>query len=160
MVVCAFSAQLLVIIPIAFRLYFVHRSINTTDATFDPTNTVIATQVVMHFSIMAATFPCFRQFLQAFDSGLGATTKIATELGSGSRSQGSYVLQSLASARDGSRAAKSRARLRPDSTAEITTAVAAGSSGQRGAENMSIESVGSDKAIWTKRQWEVRYEDR
>lgn len=109
---------------------------------------------------MAATFPCFRQFLQAFDSGLGATTKIATELGSGSRSQGSYALQSLASARDGSRTAKSRARLRPDSTAQITTAVAASSNGQRGDENMSIESLGSDKAIWTKRQWDVHYEAR
>ncbi|KAG8423424.1 hypothetical protein J3458_000324 [Metarhizium acridum] len=160
MVVCAFSAQLLVMIPIAFRLHFVRVSRYASDATFNSTEIAIATQVVMHFSIMAATFPCFRQFLQAFDSGLGATTKISTEHGSGSRSQGgSYVLQSLASAREEGRVGKARARLRPDPTAEIVTAVAARSS-DRGAEDMSIDSAGSDKAIWTRREWEVHYESR
>ncbi|OAA51581.1 hypothetical protein NOR_00174 [Metarhizium rileyi] len=159
MVVCAFSAQLFVIIPIVFRLHFVQRSRDTTDATFDSTDVVITTQVVMHFSIMAATFPCFRQFLQAFDSGLGATTKIATERGTGSRSQSSYAMQTLASARDDSGAIRSRARLRPDPTVEIVTEIAARAA-DRGAEDMSIDSSGSDKAIWTRREWEVHFEAR
>ncbi|KJK81726.1 hypothetical protein H634G_02988 [Metarhizium anisopliae BRIP 53293] len=137
MVVCAFSAQLLVIIPIAFRLHFVRVSMYESDATFNSTEITIATQVVMHFSIMAATFPCFRH-----------------------RSQGgSYVMQSLVSAREDGRVGKARARLRPDPTAEIVTAVAARSS-DHGAEDMSIDSSGSDKAIWTRREWEVHYESR
>lgn len=158
-VVCAFSAQLFVIIPIIFRLHFVRDSKNTTDATFDSTEIAILTQIVMHFSIMAATFPCFRQFLQAFDSGLGATTKIGAKPGSGSRKDSSYVLQSLNSARDGSRGKRSLGGLRPDSTAQIATAVG-GRLSDRDADNMSIESLGSDQAIWTRRGWMVQYEAR
>ncbi|UNI13773.1 hypothetical protein JDV02_000483 [Purpureocillium takamizusanense] len=101
-VVGAFSAQLLVIVPIIFRLMSVRRSLDSSDITFDWTETTLTTQVVMHFSLMAATFPCFRQFLQAFDSGFGATTKMETQTGgSGSRTNNSYALQSLGSKKGG-----------------------------------------------------------
>ncbi|KAJ6437098.1 restless-like transposase [Purpureocillium lavendulum] len=170
-VVCAFSAQLLVIIPVIFRLIFVRRSMDTHDATFDWTQPALTTQVVMHFSVMAATFPCFRQFLQAFDSNWGATTKMSdTQTGTGSRSNNSYALQSLGSkrgaegdvvVRDGEGAPYSRAtaRLRPDETAEIVTK-ATGRRDRAGDEDQSIESVGSDKAIWRTDRFEVRYEER
>ncbi|KND88390.1 hypothetical protein TOPH_07024 [Tolypocladium ophioglossoides CBS 100239] len=164
MVISAFSAQLFVAIPIAFRLVFVHRSMDVPDATFGFTESAIATQVVMHFSVMAATFPCFRQFLQAFDSGLGATTKIATELGTGSQSHSGYVLQSLSTAHDDHHDGNEprEARLRPDSTAQVTTEVSAQPrSYAAGDESRSIESDGSDKAIILRtQQWEIRYEAR
>ncbi len=96
----AFSAQLLVAVPVSYRLLFLR------DATrnyrgpvmFTLTNTTIVTQVVMHFSIMAATFPCFRQFLQAFNNDFGATTKMTggTDDRSGDRSQGQHSNNSYA----------------------------------------------------------------
>ncbi|KAJ6446908.1 C2H2 type zinc finger containing protein [Purpureocillium lavendulum] len=171
-VVCAFSAQLLVIVPIIWRLIFVRRSLDTRDATFDWTEPALTTQVVMHFSIMAATFPCFRQFLQAFDSHWGATTKMSdTQTGSGSRTNDSYVLQTLASKRgaegdivvregEGAPYSRAMARLRPDETAEIVTKATAGRRERAGDEDQSIESVGSDKAIWRTDRFEVRYEER
>lgn len=74
-VIFAFSIHLFVVIPVAFRLISI-RSFSTTDIPLNLSNVVLATQIVMHYSTMAATFPCFRQFLQVFDSGLGATTGI------------------------------------------------------------------------------------
>lgn len=164
MVVCAFSAQLLVVIPIVFRLGFLGDRVSGSDATFDTTNAAITTQVVLHLSVMAATFPCLRQFLQAFDSGLGATTKIGTELGTGSlptgrgtgsRSRGGYALQST-------ERQQQHAKLRPDPTAEITSSATADrQNASPGGTRRSIDSFGSDKAIiWKTHKWEIRYESR
>ncbi|KAJ2973386.1 hypothetical protein NQ176_g6639 [Zarea fungicola] len=119
-VVAAFSAQLLVAIPVSFRLIYLRDALRAEPTTTTTANTIegssaandatvlftvskltIATQAVMHFSIMAATFPCFRQFLQAFNNNFGATTKMGTdEAGGGSRSQGitsnnSYAMSTL-----------------------------------------------------------------
>ncbi|KAH8709471.1 hypothetical protein HC256_009391 [Beauveria bassiana] len=86
-VVSAFSAQLLVAIPVSYRLvllrdalrnYQPHGGGGSSSVMFTLADTTIVTQVVMHFSIMAATFPCFRQFLQAFNNDFGATTKMGT----------------------------------------------------------------------------------
>ncbi|OAQ85067.1 MFS transporter [Purpureocillium lilacinum] len=181
-VVCAFSAQLLVIVPVIFRLIFVRRSLGTSDITFAWTEMALTTQIVMHFSIMAATFPCLRQFLQAFDSGFGATTKMETQTGSGSRTHNSYAMQSLRSKRgdegpvhgtdgdEGRPAARgavlyntsgAMARLRPDRTTEIVTHATAEGPDRAGDEDRSIDSVGSDKAIiWRTREFEVHYGDR
>ncbi|KAM4060948.1 MFS transporter [Hirsutella rhossiliensis] len=165
MVVCAFSAQLLIVIPIAFRLDFLRARVSGSDATFDTTNAAISTQVVVHLSIMAATFPCFRQFLQAFDSGLGATTKIPTELGTGSQSHSGYVLQSLSGTCDEGRSVNKQhapTKLRPDPTAEITSeATADGQDPSPSETRRSTDSFGSDKAIiWKTQKWEIRYESR
>ncbi|KAL3965072.1 hypothetical protein ACCO45_002076 [Purpureocillium lilacinum] len=175
-VVCAFSAQLLVIVPVIFRLIFVRRSLGTSDITFAWTEMALATQIVMHFSIMAATFPCLRQFLQAFDSGFGATTKMETQTGSGSRTHNSYAMQSLRSKRGDEGPSTGRmemkedqqhvehgamARLRPDRTTEIVTQATAEGPDRAGDEDRSIDSVGSDKAIiWRTREFEVHYGDR
>lgn len=120
-VVAAFSAQLLVAIPVSFRLIYLRDALRAEPTTTTANNTIdgsagggddaailftvskltIATQAVMHFSIMAATFPCFRQFLQAFNNNFGATTKMGTdEAWGGSRSQGitsnnSYAMSTL-----------------------------------------------------------------
>lgn len=165
MVVCAFSAQLLIVIPIAFRLSSLRSRMYGSDMTFDTTNATVSTQVVIHLSIMAATFPCFRQFLQAFDSGLGATTKIPTELGSGSQSHSGYALQSLVGTCEEGRSINKRrqpAKLRPDATAEIISKATADRRDPSPSQTQrSTDSFGSDKAIiWKTQKWEIRYESR
>ncbi|KJZ71924.1 hypothetical protein HIM_08680 [Hirsutella minnesotensis 3608] len=174
MVVLAFSAQLLVAIPVALRLEFLRSRVRgpASDPLFAATNSAIATQVVVHLSVMAATFPCLRQFLQAFDSGLGATTKIPTELGTGSRSQHShsgYILQSrsVAGGTDDGRSVRRNnnkgrmspaARLRPDPTAVIVSQATADPTASEPSERRSTDSFGSDKAIiWKTQKWEIKY---
>ncbi|EGX93900.1 hypothetical protein CCM_02170 [Cordyceps militaris CM01] len=81
-VILAFSAQLLVAIPVAYRLVLLRDATTTTHrgpVLFILADTTIVTQVVMHFSVIAATFPCFRQFLHAFSNDFGATTKMGTD---------------------------------------------------------------------------------
>jgi hypothetical protein len=77
-VVGAFLMRILIALPTAFKLALLRRDLPSPDSTFNTTNVVIATQVTMHYTIMAATFPCMRAFLQAFNSGLGATTGLTT----------------------------------------------------------------------------------
>jgi hypothetical protein len=77
-VVGAFLMRTLIAIPTAFKLVLLRRDLPSPDGTFNVTNVVIATQVTMHYTIMAATFPCMRAFLQVFNSGLGATTGLTT----------------------------------------------------------------------------------
>ncbi|KAB8211015.1 hypothetical protein BDV34DRAFT_185978 [Aspergillus parasiticus] len=99
-VLLAFSVQLLVAIPTIFRLILLHEMTTEdirNDRIFAITNTVILTEITMHFSLMAATFPCLREFLQAFDTNLGATTHMTTEPEDTDKSgsKGSYALRSL-----------------------------------------------------------------
>lgn len=77
-VVGAFLLRILIVIPTAFKLVLLRRDLPKADATFTSTDVVIATQVTLHYTVMAATFPCMRAFLQAFNSGLGATTGLTT----------------------------------------------------------------------------------
>jgi hypothetical protein len=77
-VVGAFLMRALIALPTGYKLALLRRDLPSPDSTFDATNVVIATQVTMHYTIMAATFPCMRAFLQAFNSGLGATTGLTT----------------------------------------------------------------------------------
>ncbi|PNY23636.1 Uncharacterized protein TCAP_06423, partial [Tolypocladium capitatum] len=162
MVIAAFSAQLFVAIPIGFRLSLVRKYMRGPEDSCGFTNAAIATQAVMHFSVMAATFPCFRQFLKAFDSGLCATTKIGTEDSYGSKGASDYVLQSLSTAHEDDHGGSKtpQEKLRPDSTAQITTKVKGQSQiNPTGDESKSIESDGSDRAIIRRtQQWEIRYE--
>ena len=110
----------------------------------------------MHFSLMAATFPCMRKFLKAFDLNMGATTKMETEIGYGSMS-GSYHLKSIdkGDTREPTRLA---GQGRPELNHTLTT-VAAAVRRNHPSESRSIESDGSDQAIIRKTlQWDVRYE--
>ncbi|KAF5862182.1 hypothetical protein ETB97_012079 [Aspergillus alliaceus] len=94
----AFSLQLLVVIPTIFRLILLRRMTNKDlrgDRTFAITDAVIVTEVTMHFSLMAATFPCLRKFLQAFDMNLSATTNMTTDPDNSDNSNGTYALKPL-----------------------------------------------------------------
>jgi len=77
-VVGAFLLRILIVLPVVFKLVLLRRDLPSPDSTFNATKVVIATQATMHYTVMAATFPCMRAFLQAFNSGLGATTGLTT----------------------------------------------------------------------------------
>ncbi|PIG88408.1 hypothetical protein AARAC_004639 [Aspergillus arachidicola] len=99
-VLLAFSVQPLVAIPTIFRLILLHEMTTEdirNDRTFAITKTVVLTEITMHFALIAATFPCLRKFLQAFDTNLGATTHMTTEPEDTDKSgsKGSYALRSL-----------------------------------------------------------------
>lgn len=136
------------------RLHHLNDAFNGTNPTLDGVNSIIATQVVMHFSIMAATIPCMRPFLRAFDSGMGYSTTMEVPNGSTLNSKyaedAGYVLHSV----DSDISKPKKAMLRPDKVDSTTnvkgyprvTHTAAG----------SIESDESNKMIIRKTQeWEV-----
>src|SRR5205823_4802840 len=99
-VVGAFTMRLLIIIPVTFKLILMRKDLPSLNATFTSTGMVIATQVAMHYTVMAATFPCMRAFLQAFNSGLGATTGMTTV--------GKYESDAYAQGSNGSRFGNSK----------------------------------------------------
>ncbi|PHH85505.1 hypothetical protein CDD83_320 [Cordyceps sp. RAO-2017] len=167
-VVSAFSAQLLVLVPIGFRLGSIRRLPTAYDVTFDMTSAAITTLVAGHLTVMAASFPCFRQLLRAFDGGLGMSRKLSPKLGSsGSRSQRSHALQSLggddgdARARGG-RSRGSSTKFRTGVITQVVSQATAGPAGPAGGdESGSVSSFGSDKAIiWRTHEVEVHYEPR
>lgn len=156
MVVCAFSAQLLIAVPVAFRLGFLRHRAAGRDAAFDTTNAVVSTQVAVHFSVMAATFPCLRQFLQALDSSLGATTRIRPP----ARPRHALGLQPLTAAAAAEALQRPpAARLRPDATGDIVSRATAAPPGPPADDaRRSADSFGSAKAmIWRTQRWEIRY---
>ena len=90
----------------------------------DSVNSIITTQVVMHFSVMAATIPCIRPFLRAFDSGMGYSVRVKTTNGSELTSKyvedSSYILHSIDR---GEPRQPAQVKLRPDNVqSTITTA--------------------------------------
>ncbi|KAH8427164.1 uncharacterized protein LDX57_004879 [Aspergillus melleus] len=167
-VVLAFSLQLLVVIPTIIRILFLQQTTSTTSAqasrtdhTFTLTNSTLNTEVVMHFSLIAATFPCLRKFLQAFDMHMGATTNLTSE---GDTDSSSCALKSVerAHAGGGSNAEIYRAMPRGHGMGNVTivSTVEASSQGSRGAVLLggrrSEESDGSQRVMIRKTQrWEV-----
>ncbi|KAF5856873.1 hypothetical protein ETB97_006626 [Aspergillus alliaceus] len=167
-------------VPIVVRLVLLQQSTTGDDAadpTFTITDTVLVTEVAMHFSLMSATFPCLRKFLQVFDMNMGATTHLDCEPGgtyySRSRSGGSYALQSI---EQGSRVGRedmsgTKSRFLTKGQGQTVTTVSGGltegadhqgksqrNSTMDDAEMRSIDSDGSQHAIIRRTQWEVKVE--
>lgn len=83
-VIIAFSTRLPIIIPTVFRLIYLRRGLDADqDPQFSLTNAIIATQVILHYTTMAASFAYLKPFLRAFDSNLGATVKVDTVVSTG-----------------------------------------------------------------------------
>jgi hypothetical protein len=185
-VVGAFLMRLLIIIPTAFKLALLRRDLPSSDATFTTTGVVVATQVTMHYTVMAATFPCMRAFLQAFNSGMGATTGLTTAAvydseayAKGSKpgtnkGNASYALESVDRDVENTRATKS-ASFRPDQGHTTTTTITSvGDQPQqsererqlqdrqnRSTSQGSLDSDESKQPIIKKTlEWEVRHETR
>jgi hypothetical protein len=51
------------------------------DPTYNGVNLVITTQIVLHYSLMAATFPCLKPFLAAFDKELWPASHLEPTVG-------------------------------------------------------------------------------
>jgi hypothetical protein len=148
-----------IIIPTIFRLYYLSDAITGPDPTIDSVNSIITTQIVMHFSIMAATIPCIRPFLRAFDSGMGYSVRMEVPDGSALNSKyaedAGYVLHSVDT--DGPRK-PNQVVLRPDK-GETTTAVEH-IPRKAHTTTASIESDESNKMIIRKTQeWQVVNEE-
>ncbi|KAL1587328.1 hypothetical protein WHR41_04261 [Cladosporium halotolerans] len=158
MVVFAFSVRLLIVIPIALRLEFIHHAHTSSNSIYTNVAVTILTTITTHLATMSSTLPCLKQFLAMFDSGMIGEYTDATYTGSGkgTRTDQSIALASLASS-TGARVGKRRRgsdelRLRPDQStgdtgAEITV------------ENSSTISEQSNSGIIKEtRRWEVSYE--
>lgn len=184
-VVGAFLLRILIVIPTAFKLVLLRRDLPKSDATFMATGVVIATQVTLHYTVMAATFPCMRAFLQAFNSGLGATTGLTTAAvyesnayakgskNGDSKVSAAYALESVDREAGNSRTARS-ASFRPDHGHTTTTTVTTASHQHqterdrqlqgrqnRGTSQGSLDSDESKQPIIKKTlEWEVRHEAR
>ena len=187
-VVGAFLMRLLIIIPVAFKLVLLRKDLPSSNATFNSTGVVIATQVTMHYTVMATTFPCMRAFLETFNSGLGATTGMTTEAdydsnayakgskgSKGSRfdkskNAASYALESVDRDVENPRTAKT-ASFRPDhghSTMTTITSVGEQHQSERerqasGRQNRSSSSGSNESKqpiIKKTLEWEVRHETR
>jgi hypothetical protein len=156
-VVSAFLLRILIVIPTAVKLSLLRRDLPGPDATLMSTDVVIATQVTLHYTVMAATFPCMRAFLQAFNSGLGATTGLTTAAvyDSNAYSQGSksgsksgsskantaYALESVDREAEITRAARAArvAAFRPDLGHSTTTTVTTAAGQHHGARDRQLQ---------------------
>lgn len=88
-----------VILTAIVRVHYIALQLRSSDPTFDWVPAGICTQVLMNYSLMAATFPCLKPFVISFNTGWGQGNQ-----GIGS----SYVLESFSrQKRDGSRGLKS-----------------------------------------------------
>ncbi|MCJ1426396.1 hypothetical protein MMC29_004299 [Sticta canariensis] len=85
LVLSIFSCRFLIIIPTVFRIIYLKDILAEPDETYNSVLIIIATQVVLHYSLMAATFPCLKPFLAAFDKELLDTSKLQSPMG------GSYL---------------------------------------------------------------------
>lgn len=60
-----------VVILIILRQTYLNRSLFHPDPSLHLSNTMIATAVLLHYSIMVSTVPCLKPFIIAFDTGWG-----------------------------------------------------------------------------------------
>ncbi|KAK6437724.1 hypothetical protein LTR95_006080 [Oleoguttula sp. CCFEE 5521] len=81
----AFTVRLPVIIPTTLRLYYLRSAFNSNDFIFGATSAIISAQCVIHYSVISASLTYLKPFLAAFDSNLGASTKLETVVATRSR---------------------------------------------------------------------------
>lgn len=89
-----------ILAPTIVRLIYLRQGLDRPDYTFGMVNAIIATQFVLHYTVMAASFGYLKPFLSAFDSNLGATVKLGTVAASqylsGSQTKGnSYMMKTM-----------------------------------------------------------------
>lgn len=103
MILMAFSLRLLIMIPVAFRLYYLKKEYFSDNPTLSGTWAVIVTQVDLAYAIISATIPCLRPFIAATVTATAPTdgTRKGSRYAQGSREKSSsagnaYGLSSLA----------------------------------------------------------------
>jgi hypothetical protein len=70
-VVFAFGSRLAVIIITITRTVYLTEAMHTSDFFLHGVETVICTQAVMHYSLIASTIPCLKPFVISFNTGWG-----------------------------------------------------------------------------------------
>ena len=70
-----------IIIPTGLRLHYLNQLSTASDPTYQGVNLVITTQIVLHYTLMAATFPCMKPFLAAFDKELWHASHLEPTVG-------------------------------------------------------------------------------
>lgn len=126
-------------IPVAVRLHYLDDAFRSSDYFFDMTDAVVATQCVLHYSVMSTSFFYLKPFLAAFDSNLGASTKLDTVVATRSSER-----------RDGAGNSGSHPSVRANSKVQASSEV----------ERLPSNGTESSKApmIWTSRSYSVHYE--
>ncbi|KAH8422426.1 uncharacterized protein LDX57_000180 [Aspergillus melleus] len=74
-VIFAFGTRATLIIISIVRQTYLNRAFSGTDISLRLSDALIATEVLLHFSIMAATMPCLKPFVVAFNTGWGQGIK-------------------------------------------------------------------------------------
>ncbi|KAI9701000.1 MAG: hypothetical protein M1836_001668 [Candelina mexicana] len=180
-VVFAFAFRLPVLVAGIIRLRYLVPTLNSSDYTFDSVYGLVCTQIELHYSLMAATIPCMKPFVKAFNTGYLGTAARQTNYGYGygtgtfgnsddkTNHGRSFALQSMRS-----RSADERKHvepqhqksthnlklkekeLRPD-MADSTVYV---EHNQVQEESGSVTSHGSDQMIIRRTVgWDIRYDD-
>jgi hypothetical protein len=73
------SMKFSVIVPTAFRLYYLNHELSSSDPTLDGVLASVCTQIELNYAIIAATIPCLRLFMSALNTNWGAPTPSAME---------------------------------------------------------------------------------
>ncbi|KAE8340833.1 hypothetical protein BDV24DRAFT_133434 [Aspergillus arachidicola] len=73
-VICAFSTRTTIIAVAVVRQVYINRAFEEPRLPVHVSNAVIATEVLLQCSLMAATIPCIKPFIAAFDTGWGQGT--------------------------------------------------------------------------------------
>ncbi|EAS36414.2 uncharacterized protein CIMG_01768 [Coccidioides immitis RS] len=148
-VLFAFSFRLPVFVIIAFRLYYLWRESVRNDPLFYGADSSVFLEAALHYGLMAATIPCLKPFVKAFNTGWFDTRGVDTSL----HSDG-YALSNLN-------------RTKYSANAEIVSgsdeidnleSIPRGRLRQRGSDTPS--SAGSDIMIIRRtKAWNVSYEN-
>ena len=142
-----------VVAALALRLYYLFQALHNGDYVFDRAASGTAGEAQLFYSLIAATIPCMRPFLKAFNSGfLGVAAGQAdqTQCCFGSSPKGSHRPESRTSRTAG------RPRFRPDQAGKSETVVE--HDPMYRAETGSRTSDGSEKMIIRQTvAWNVQY---
>jgi hypothetical protein len=166
----SFGLRLFIIFPVIVRLHFLQQAGASPDAFFSNVRVTVATQLALHYSLWAASFPCMRAFLRAFDTGLGVTTGVPTYKGSNHQNDSkgnSFAMRSFTRDATGSQKRFSQGSRGGSHTTETTTSNnnidAATKEQERSNRVGRISEEGSEssrRAIISRTvEWKITYED-
>lgn len=159
--------------------YLKHYLFHTEDYTFDIIYAAILLQVCMHYSLMAATIPCTKPFMRAFDSdqprrcsssacaeanrSVHATNSLQHEQRRQSALRAGSVADEESGGKLDSRGEKKGSLYEVPSfrsdVGEVSTVIDCSPEGTVMEESMSILGVErGEMVIHQKRDWEIRYD--
>jgi hypothetical protein len=147
-----------VVIPTAFRLYYLNIEFSSSDPTLDAVLASVCTQIELNYAIIAATTPCLRPFMSALSTNYGAPaqTKVSPSATGTGRSNNEISLSSMSKmSRTGRPEEKGKQATMPTTRwdqSEHYTSVMSG-------DQHSMESHESKQMIISKNtEWAVEYE--